>query len=255
LLEAREALSKSHEELENRVAERTASLTEAIGQMEEFSYSVSHDLRAPVRAMQGYAQATLEDYGDVLDERGREYLNHIVRSGERMDRLVRDLLTYSRIARSEVRLEPVSLDILVRDIVSHYPEMQQPRAKISTRGELHRVIAHEPSLAQAISNLLNNAVKFVAPGVKPEVELYTEQQGDQLRLWVHDNGIGIKPEYRGRLFGLFERIHNGKQYEGTGIGLAIVRKSIERMGGQVGMESNGGGSKFWIELPSAESVS
>lgn len=256
LLEAREALKKSHEELERRVAERTASLTDAIAQMEEFSYSVSHDLRAPIRAMQGYAQAVLEDYGQVLDEQGREYLDHIVRSGERMDRLVRDLLTYSRIARSELRIEPISLDKLVRDIVSQYPEMQPPRADIAVQGNLRSVMAHEPSLTQAISNLLNNAVKFVTPGVKPEVELYSERRGDHLRLWVHDNGIGIKPEHRGRLFGLFERIHGGRQYEGTGIGLAIVRKSVERMGGKVGMESNGGsGSKFWIELPSAETFS
>jgi PAS domain S-box-containing protein len=255
LQEAREAQARLHEELERRVAERTASLTEAIAQMEEFSYSVSHDLRAPVRAMQGYAQATLEDYGHVLDEQGRGYLNHIVRSGERMDRLVRELLVYSRIARTELQMQPVSLDRLVHDILSHYPEMQQPQAEIRTRGSLHSVIAHEPSLTQAISNLLNNAVKFVAPGVKPEVELYSERQGDRLRLWVHDNGIGIKPEYRARLFGLFERIHNGKHYEGTGIGLAIVRKSVERMGGKVGMESNGKGSKFWIELPSAHTDS
>jgi signal transduction histidine kinase len=171
-----------------------------------------------------------------------------------MDRLVRELLTYSRLARSNLQLEPVSLDRLVQDIVSHYPEMQQPRAEIRTRGSLHSVIAHEPSLTQALSNLLNNAVKFVEPGVKPEVELYSEQQGNRLRLWVHDNGIGIKPEYRSRLFGLFERIHNGKHYEGTGIGLAIVRKSVERMGGKVGMESNGTGSKFWIELPSAQTA-
>jgi PAS domain S-box-containing protein len=255
LQEAREAQTRLHEELERRVAERTASLTEAIAQMEEFSYSVSHDLRAPVRAMQGYAQATLEDYGHVLGEQGRDYLNHIVRSGERMDRLVRELLVYSRIARAQLELQPVLLDRLVRDIVSHYPEMQQPQAEIRTRGSLHSVIAHEPSLTQAISNLLNNAVKFVEPGVKPEVELYSERQGNRLRLWIHDNGIGIKPEYRARLFGLFERIHNGKQYEGTGIGLAIVRKSVERMGGKVGMESNGKGSRFWIELPSAETGS
>jgi PAS domain S-box-containing protein len=250
--EAREALARSHEDLEKRVAERTASLTEAIAQMEEFSYSVSHDLRAPVRAMQGYAQATLEDYGDALEEQGREYLQHIIRSGERMDRLVRDLLVYSRIARSDLQLHPVSLDRLVRDIISHYPEMQEPRAEVTMRGPLHSVVAHEPSLLQALSNLLSNAVKFVAPGVKPEVKLHSERQGKWLRLWVDDNGIGIKPEYRSRLFGLFERIHNGKHYEGTGIGLAIVRKSVERMGGKVGMESNGSGSQFWIELPSAE---
>ena len=246
-----DALQKAKGELEERVAERTASLTQAIAQMEEFSYSVSHDLRAPVRAMQGYAQALLEDYGNVLDDMAREYLNHIVRSGSRMDRLVRDILTYSRIARVEFQLHPVELDILIRDIISHYPEMQPPHANITLQPGLGRVIAHEPALTQAISNLLSNAVKFVGPGVKPLVHVYSERRDGWLRLWVQDNGIGIKPEHQRRLFGLFQRIHPDDRYEGTGIGLAIVRKSVERMGGTVGMESNGAGSRFWLELPAA----
>jgi PAS domain S-box-containing protein len=252
LRKARETLARSHQELEKAVTERTASLTEAIAQMEEFSYSVSHDLRAPVRAMQGYAKVALEDYGSVLEAQGREYLNRIVRSGERMDRLIRDILTYSRLSRLENIVQPVALDMLVRDIISHYPEMQAARAQITLAGEMGSVMAHEPSLTQAISNLLANAVKFVAPGVKPEVRVYSEHRGDRLRLWFHDNGIGISPEYQHRLFGLFERIHPTEPYEGTGIGLAVVRKSVERMGGKVGMESNGQGSKFWIELPAAQ---
>jgi signal transduction histidine kinase len=234
------------------VAERTASLSEAIAQMEEFSYSVSHDLRAPVRAMQGYARAVLDDYGDRLEEEGRDYLKRIVRSGERMDRLVRDILTYSRLARSELTFRPVLLDTLVEDIANHYPDMQEPRARVMREGELGIVLAHEPSLAQAISNLLNNAVKFVATGVTPRVHLYSEDYGEWVRLWVEDNGIGIKPEHQARLFGLFQRVHPDKSYEGTGVGLAVVRRSVERMGGRVGMESNGAGSKFWIELKRAK---
>jgi PAS domain S-box-containing protein len=253
LREAREELARSNENLEKRVAERTASLSETMAQMEQFSYSVSHDLRAPVRAMQGYAQTLLEEYRQVLDQRGIEYLERIVRSGGRLERLTSALLTYSRIGRTQVTLQPVSLDALLADIISHYPEMLPPRAQISFETRLQSVLAHEPSLTQAISNLLHNAVKFVAPGVTPIVQVYSEKRGDRLRLWVKDNGIGIKPEHQGRLFGLFERIHTERQYEGTGIGLAVVRKAIERMGGQVGMESSAVGSKFWIELPIVES--
>jgi len=204
--------------------------------------------------MQGYAQALLEDYGHALDGTAREYLNHIVRAGTRMDRLVRDILIYSRLARADLSVHSISLDALIRDIISHYPEMQPPRATITPRPELGHVLAHEPSLTQAISNLLANAVKFVAPGVTPSVQIYSERRDGHLRLWIQDNGIGIKPEHQGRLFGLFQRVHPDQKYEGTGIGLAVVRKSVERMGGRVGVESDGKpGSKFWIELPAAPS--
>jgi PAS domain S-box-containing protein len=252
LRRAREALEESHQELEMKVMERTSSLREAIAQMEEFSYSVSHDLRAPVRAMQGYAKAVLEDYGERIGDDGRNYLERIMRSGERMDRLVRDILTYSRVARSDLTFRPVALDILVEDIINQYPEMQPPRAQITVDPKLGIVMAHEPSLGQAISNLLNNAVKFVAVGAPPRVRVYSEDRGEWVRLWVQDNGIGIRPEHQARLFGLFQRVHPDKRYEGTGIGLAVVRKSVERMGGRVGMESNGAGSRFWIELKRAQ---
>jgi PAS domain S-box-containing protein len=246
---ARRLAARSQHELEKRVTE----LTEAVGQMEEFSYSVSHDLRAPIRAMQGYAQTLLEDYGHRLDERGREFLANITRGSARLDRLVRDLLTYSRAARAEVTLQPVELDTLVHDIISHYPEMQPPRARITVHAGLRSVVAHEPSLTQAISNLLSNAVKFVTPGITPSVQVYSELHGDRLRLSIEDNGIGIRPEHRHRLFGLFQRIHPEGRYEGTGVGLAVVRKAVERMGGRVGMETSrtGTGSTFWLELPPA----
>jgi PAS domain S-box-containing protein len=238
--------------LEKLVDERTASLKQAVAQMQEFSYSVSHDLRAPVRAMYGFAEAVLENNGHRLDDEGREMLTRILRNGARMDRLIQDLLTYSRVSRREINLEPVSLEKLVGEVVQQYPAMQPPNADIIIASPLPEVIAHEPSLTQVMSNLLSNAVKFVPPGQRPKVHVGFERKSGRVRVWIEDNGIGIKPEYQGRLFGMFERVHPDKQYEGTGIGLAIVRKAVERMNGAVGVESDGiNGSRFWVDLPAA----
>jgi signal transduction histidine kinase len=223
--------------------------------MEEFSYSVSHDLRAPTRAMCGYAEAILEDHAPQLDAVGRDLLTRIMRNSRRMDRLIQDLLTYSRISRREISLEPVSLDKLVREVVQQYPDLRPEHADIEVEGPLPDVIAHEPSLMQVISNLLTNAVKFVSPKARPRVRVGFELTATQARLWFRDNGIGIKPEVQSRLFRMFERVHPEKHYEGTGIGLAIVRKAVERMNGSVGVESDGvTGSRFWFELPIATVV-
>jgi len=252
LRKAKEDLVKANEDLEERVRIRTASLKEAVAQMEEFSYTVSHDLRGPVRAMQGYAVAVLEDFSDRLDARGRDYLERIVRGSNRMDKLIQDVLIYSKLAQTQVDLRHVSLNHVVREIIQQYPEMYTPNVEIIIDQPLDAVWAHEASLVRAISNLLNNAKKFVAPNVIPKIEIFTERRGDKIRLWIKDNGIGIKPEYHHRLFGMFERVGQNSAYEGTGIGLAIVKKSIEKMGGTVGLESDGlNGSAFWIELPAS----
>lgn len=252
LREAREELARYTSNLEQRVNERTASLQEALKQMEEFGYTISHDLRSPVRVMQGYAAAALEDYGNSLDARGRDYLERIIRGGERLDRLIHDVLTYSRVGRYEIQLQPVGLGKLVAEVILQYPEMRPPHAEIKVRGSLHTVLAHEPALNQAISNLLSNSVKFIAHGSTAVVNVWSELRESTVRLWIEDNGIGIKPEHQSRLFGVFERLHLDKRYEGTGIGLAIVRKAIDRMGGKVGVVSDGfTGSSFWIELPPA----
>ena len=252
LRDVKDQLARTNDVLEKRVAERTASLQQAIAQMEEFSYSVSHDLRGPVRAMKGYAQVALEDYGNVLDSKGRDILDRIVRGSSRMERLIHDILTYTRLARADNQVQPVSVDKLVPELIQQYSEMQPPHADISIRQPLHSVLAHEPSLAQAISNLLANGVKFVARGTTPRLQIWTEPRNGAVRLWIEDNGIGIKPEYQHRLFGMFERVHQDKSYDGTGIGLAIVRKAVERSGGRVGVESDGiTGCSFWIELPPA----
>lgn len=249
LREAKEALIKTNEDLEKRVHERTASLSEAVAQMEEFSYSVSHDLRAPLRAMSGYADALLNDYGPQLDDTARDYLDRIRRNSSRMEKLTHDVLTYSRVARAEVTLERIDLGRLIRDITSQYTDFQEPAAKIEVDEPLLEVWGHEVTLGQAITNLFSNAIKFVKAGVRPHIKVNTTAADDWIRISVSDNGIGINPAHRGKLFNLFERLHPKGPYAGTGIGLAIVRKAVERMGGRTGVNSDGvNGSEFWIEL-------
>ena len=253
LARANAELAKTNEELEQRVEKRTASLRDAIAQMEEFSYTVSHDLRAPLRGMQAYSEVLLEECSEILAAKPEaiEYLKRIGENAVRLDKMVRDVLTFSRIARSELCLERVSVDKLVRELVEHYPAMQPPKAEIHI-DPLAEVLGHETSLTQALSNLLTNAVKFVPPGTIPRIRIWTEMRNSDVRIWIEDNGIGIDPRLHHRLFRMFDRVHPDLPYEGTGVGLAVVRKAAERMNGHAGVESDGtNGSRFWIQLPGA----
>lgn len=253
---AQEALGQAHEQLELRVAERTARLSEAVAQMEEFSYTVSHDLRAPLRGMQAYSQALLEDCSELLATHPHavEYLQRIADNAHRLDRMALDVLTFSRVTRGELKLAQVDLDKLVRDLVQHYASMQAPGAEIHI-DSLLPVTGHEPSLTQIMSNLLSNAIKFVPAGTIPKIHVWTEKRGDEVRIWVEDSGVGIDPRYQHRLFRMFERIHPDSNYHGTGVGLAVVRKAAERMHGTVGVESDGKtGSRFWVQLGGVRSA-
>ena len=247
----REQLQQNTTELERRVLERTAQLQAANTELEAFGYSVSHDLRAPLRAMQGFTQALMEDYSDVLDKVGQDYARRISKAAQRMDVLIEDLLAYSRLSRAELELKPIDLDLLIAEIIAQLEsEIRQRQAQIIVVSPLLPAIAHRVTLVQVLINLLMNAIKFVAPGVQPQIKIWTEARPDQVRLWIQDNGIGIAPEHQERIFRVFERLHGVESYPGTGIGLAIVRKGAERMGGQVGVESSlGVGSRFWLELP------
>jgi PAS domain S-box-containing protein len=250
LMDAKNEIARHAHELEKVVAERTGELRETIGELEGFSYSVSHDMRAPLRAMQSFAQYLVDEYGSKLDDRGINYLHQIMRSAVRLDRLIQDVLSYTRILHAKLPMEQVNLDRLVRDIIDTFPNGQPIKPEIQIQGTLPTVMANEALLAQCVSNLLSNGAKFISTGTTPRLEVSAEAMGDtSIRVRFKDNGIGIAPENHDRIFRLFERIHPTTSYEGTGIGLTIVRKAAERMGALVGFDSEPGkGSNFWIQL-------
>jgi PAS domain S-box-containing protein len=251
-LRAAQTKLESHAlELERKVAERTARLQEVVSELEAFSYSLSHDLRAPLRAIQGFTEIVLTDYGEKIPE-AVDYLRRVINASSRMDRLIQDVLAFSRVSRQEIDVAPVDVEKLVQDLVDERPELHPPRAQVTVHSPLLPVIGHDASLMQCLTNLLDNAVKFVPPGTMPQVRVSTEQRDGHVRINVSDNGIGIDAEGQRRLFTVFQRLANAQQYQGTGLGLAIVRKAAERMGGRVGVESApGNGSTFWLELPKA----
>ncbi len=251
-LRAEEEVRRLNADLEQRVADRTAELLEANADLEQFARTVSHDLRAPLRAVQGFTQALLEDHAPQLDATGKDYAQRAAAAAQRMDSLIQDLLAYSRISRTEFEIAPVSLDVVITDARAQVDAfLTEQKATVNITHALPRVNAHRGTLVQVVVNLLTNAVKFV-DGVAPAVRLRTEERNGHIRLWIEDNGIGIAPEHCERIFRPFERLHGADRFPGTGIGLAIVRRGVERMGGQVGVESEPGhGSRFWVDLPKA----
>ncbi|MEO6875253.1 MAG: HAMP domain-containing sensor histidine kinase [Opitutaceae bacterium] len=260
--------------LELLVAERTEKLRETVSELEGFSYSVAHDLRAPLRGMQGFAHLLLLEHAAELGPVAKGYLERISSSATRMDLLIQDVLNYTRISRTDAPLVRVDLDRLVRDIIATYPGWQAPQVAIKIEGTLPPVLGHEGLLSQSVSNLLSNAVKFVAAGVIPNVLIWAEEVPgsssqipwpaaggkpltrwvDQVvvRVWFENNGIGIDAKDRERVFQMFERLNPTDLFEGTGIGLTIARRAVERMGGRIGFESEPRqGSRFWVELHEA----
>lgn len=240
------------DELERAVRERTGQLQDSVAELESFSYSIAHDMRAPLRAMHGFGKILMQESAGHLDEDGKEYLRRIIVSAQRLDALIQDVLSYSRIARSELPLETVELDSFIRDILVSYPDFSGGKARIEVKDKLPSVLANGAALTQVVSNLLGNAVKFVPKDVFPQIEIGAETEGSIVRLSFRDNGIGIDHESQARIFQMFQRLNRADLYEGTGIGLAIVRKAVERMGGSVYVESEPGkGSIFYVELKAA----
>jgi PAS domain S-box-containing protein len=251
IVAAREKLARGREELERRVEERTQKLQEMVEELQHVSYAITHDMRAPLRAMSAFAGLVAERIASTQDKETREYCRRIQLAASRLDTLIQDALHYTKAVLREMPPEPVDLSKLVPGLVETYPNLQSDKADIRIEGQLPVVLGNDALLTQCFSNLLGNAVKFVAPGTRPRIRIHAEINGGTTRIYIQDNGIGIPRHSHDRLFKMFERLTN--DYEGTGIGLAIVRKFAQRMGGRVGAESEAGqGSRFWIELPLAE---
>jgi signal transduction histidine kinase len=250
-------VEESQEGLEKKVRDRTEQLRERNEELETFGHSISHDLRAPLRAMHGFSQALLEDCGPQLDDVGKDYAQRVVAGARRMDALIQDLLAYSRVSRSELDVANINLSDVVQDALTQVEgDVAASGGAVSVASGLPTVLAHRVALVQSVANLLANGLKFVPPGRVPALKVRAERDNGVTRLWVEDNGIGIDAAHHERVFGVFERLHQNEDYPGTGIGLAIVRKSVERMGGRVGVVSAmGEGSRFWIELKSEAGAS
>jgi two-component system sensor histidine kinase/response regulator len=230
-------------------------LKDANAELEAFSYTVSHDLRAPLRSLTGYVNVLMEDYGGRLDETGRGHLQALYRAANRMDCLTRDLLAYGRVAREAIKLEPVRLQPMLEEIVSQTSASHGKPPTITVEAGQSEILGHRFLLEQCLNNLLSNATKFISPGVIPKVCIRTEPKPGHVRLWVEDNGIGIDPNYHRKIFSIFERVGDPQKYEGTGIGLAIVHRAVQRMGGTCGVISAPGqGSRFWVDLPCVPSA-
>ncbi len=239
-------------QLERAVAERTAELTTTNQQLEAFAYTIAHDLRSPLRSMQGFSAMLIEEAGPALSEAGRDFGRRIGASAQFMDSLLQDLLAFSQITQE--RMAPVSLELepIVHSVLSRLEkEIEEKNARVELVPPWPAVLAFEPTISQVLANLLGNALKFVAPGVTARVRVRAEERGQSVLTWVEDNGIGIASDHQEQIFRPFVRLH-GDKYPGTGIGLAIVQKGVERMGGRVGVESTlGQGSRFWFELKKA----
>jgi signal transduction histidine kinase len=247
---ANELLARQTAELERVVSERTASLRETVAELESFSYSIAHDLRAPLRAMQGFTTLLIASCG-ALSPQSQDFANRITSSADRMDKLIQDVLNYGKVVRGDMPLETVDVKVLLTGILDSYPQVHAGGAEIAVHDAFAPVHANEALLTQCLSNLLSNAVKFVAPKVTPRVRVWSEPAQGMVRILVADNGIGIREEHHSKIFDMFHRV--SCQYEGTGIGLAIVKKAVERMGGKVALKSEPRkGSTFWLDLMPAK---
>ena len=285
LREAQMTLQVHAQDLERNVAERTASLKQIIAELQTFSYTIAHDLRAPIRALIGYCEVLCEDYSAAMPSDAKEIVSRLSTAALQMDALTRDLLEFSKISRQDITLGSVDLAQQISEVLSSSGD--EVRSFVSVKHPLHHAYANPTLVRQCLSNLLENAVKFSKPATDPAVTIWSEivsqnsaattetthfirsrysimesaagedsmRQPESnpntrvVRLWIEDNGVGISPQAQSKIFGIFDRGDRAGEYEGTGIGLAIVARAMERMGGHCGVESElGKGSRFWLEF-------
>jgi PAS domain S-box-containing protein len=248
---AQEEIQQLNLGLERRVAERTAQLLSANKELESFSYSVSHDLRAPLRAISGFAEIIARRHRAALNDEGQRYFDNIVLASKRMSHLIDDLLAYSRIGRSALRFEQVDLGrllaMLTKDIAARLRDIG---GQLEIAADPPSILGDKTLLTQIFTNLLENALTYRKADLPLEIRLTWRAEGDTVTIGVCDNGIGIAAEYQEKIFNMFQRLHSEDAYPGTGIGLATVKKSAELLGGRVWVESDGhSGSQFYVRLP------
>ena len=250
-IEAEQRLRNLNQELERRVAERTTQLSQANQELEAFSYSVSHDLKAPLRGIDGYSQLLVDDYGDRLDADGRQFVQRIRQGVQQMGALISDLLEYSRMERRDMAQEPVALRPLVEQILEAYQaDIEAHRVQVHLQMEPLTLALDREGISVVLRNLIGNALKFSADSHPPTLEIGARSAPGRRILWVRDNGVGFDMKYHDRMFGIFQRLHRAEEFPGTGVGLALVAKAVQRMGGCVrGESSPGAGATFYLEFP------
>jgi light-regulated signal transduction histidine kinase (bacteriophytochrome) len=251
---AEEELKRHRDHLEELVRERTMEMEAANKELEAFAYSVSHDLRAPLRHIDGFLELLQKKAGTTLDDQSRHYMDTISEAAQKMGRLIDDLLTFSRMGRHGISFQPMELGKMVRDVIRQLEPDTAGRNIDWSIGDLPLVHGDEAMLHMALVNLIDNALKFTQPREKARIEIGSQpgQEGETV-IFVRDNGVGFDPAYIDRLFGVFQRLHRADEFEGTGIGLANVHRIISRHGGRTWAEGGvGQGATFYFSLPYAQ---
>lgn len=244
-------LLEYQEDLEQKVSRRTTQLEAKNRELETFTYSVSHDLKAPLRGIEGYSRLLVEGYRDQLDDEGQLFIDYVRKSTTQMNQLIEDLLAYSRMERRCLQNREINIKELIGLLLDERRhDIEKQGIRIQRTLALETIYSDYDSLRQILGNLLDNAIKFTKNCEQPTVDIGGEALPDSLRLWVKDNGIGFSPEYNKKIFHIFQRLEYSEDYPGTGIGLAMVKKAVQRINGEITVQASPGkGAAFYIEIP------